>query len=170
MHLRHNGDITVANTTTETSILGASQAGSTKTVEAGLARVGLCFLIRITGRVQTTGTPTLNIRVKLGSTTLAQTTARALANNTASSDGGLSIESFITIDTVGAAAQVRVHSLRALYGVTIDGAVNQIAIGSGGLSVVDLTVAQTFDVTVEWGTASPSNSLAAFASRIDMSR
>lgn len=162
------GDITVSNTTTETSVLAASQSGSTKTIEAGLGRIGRSFLVQLYGSVSTTATPTLRVRIKLGSVILADTTAITMANNTSSGGGGFVIEAIVDVTTIGAAGIVRCSALRAIYGVSNGGSTNQIvAAGSG---VVDLTAAQTFDVTVQWGTASASNTVVIFLSVIEMSR
>jgi hypothetical protein len=169
MHVRNNGDVTVASTTTETSILGASQANSTKTVEAGLARAGRIFLVRLVGAVSTAGTPTLRIRLKLGSTTIADTTAIAMANNTGSGFGGFVIEAIVHVITTGASGSVSVPSIRASYNVSNGGAVNQI-VGAAAGTIVDLAVAQTFDVTVQWSAASASNAVAINTSVIEMSR
>jgi hypothetical protein len=172
MHIRNNGDITVTNTTTETSVLGASQNGSTKTIEAGLARVGRFFIVRVYGAVTTTGTPTLTVRLKLGSTTIGNTGAVAMANNTASNAAFL-IEALISVYTTGATGTVNVPSLKVSYPTSQGGAMNAFSGGAGsgpGTTVVDLTVAQTFDVTVQWGTASASNTVQIFTSIIEMSR
>ena len=168
MHIRNDGDITVANTVTETSVLGASQAGSSKILEAGLARVGRIFWVRLFGVITTTGTPTLRVRLKLGSTTIADTTAIAMANNTASGNGGFRIEAMVSIQSVGATGSVQTSPLSVQYSVSNGGALNQFVTATP--TTVDLTAAQTFDVTVEWGTANPSNSLSIFNSFIDMSR
>lgn len=167
LHIRHDGDITVANTTTETSILGASQAGSSKVIEAGLARVGRVFHLRIWGTVGTTGTPTLQIRLKLNSTTLADTGAVTLANNVSGS-GNFYLEALVTVRAVGSSGTLHVFPLRFSYGVSNGGAMNQFAVVTA--PTVDLTAAQTFDVTIQWGTASASNTFTAAQSLIELSR
>lgn len=169
MHVRHNGDITVANTTVETSILGASQNGSTKTIEAGLARVGREFFLRLYGLITGTGTPTIRVRVRLGSVLIADTAAVALVNNTNAGNGGFLIECLCNVRTTGATGVLQMPFFRASYSATQGGALNQLTSGVTA-QVIDFTVAQTFDVTVQFGTADPSNQVIIVGSSIEMSR
>ncbi len=168
MHLRNDGDITIANTTTETSILGASQANSTKTIEAGLARVGRVFLIRLWGSVGTSGTPTLRLRLKLGSTTIADTGAVTMANNIAPTLGNFYLEAVVTVRAIGPSGVLHVFPLKVSYNVTNGGAMNQFSVATA--PTVDLTVAQTFDLTAQWSVADPANTLTIAHSVIDMTR
>lgn len=167
MHIRNDGDVVVSNTTSETSILGASQAGSTKVIEAGLARVGRIFLLRMWGSVGTTGTPTLQIRLKLGSTTIADLGAVTMANNT-SNIGGFYLEAVMTVRSVGATGVLHVLPLRFNYTTTPGGAMNQAS--GAAAPTVDFTAAQTFDVTAQWSAASASNVINIGHSLIEISR
>lgn len=174
MHVRENGSISVTNTVTETSILGASQHNSTKTIEAGLGRAGRIFRLKLIGNFTNSGTPTLRFRLYLGGTVIADTGAIATTNNTTTGIGAFVIDAELAIRTVGAAGTVHVMSLRAMY-VSIQsaaGVMNMIAAASpgGGTTVIDFTVAQTFDVTAQWGTAAAANSLVIWDSYIDMAR
>lgn len=174
MHLRNNGDINIVNSAAETSILGASQNNSTKTIEAGLARIGRNFLVRIYGTLTTTGTPTLQIRLKLigGVTvTIADTGAVVIANNT-NSGAAFLIEAFISIYAVGVGGVVHVPSMKVSYPAANGGALNTFSAGGGSASAVavDLSVAQTFDMTEQFSVAAVGNTLSLFTSVIDMSR
>ena len=169
MFIRNNGDVTVANTTTETSVLGAAQAGSTKTIEAGLARVGRTFYVRLYGTLGITGTPTLRLRIKLGSTTIVDTTAATI--NVPSSGGGFLIEGVLSIRAVGASGEVMGHTLKGT--ITPFGSAGGNMLGfaaTAAVTPVDFTVAQAIDVTVQWGTANAANTLTITGSFIDMSR
>jgi hypothetical protein len=167
MHVHGGTTTTVSNTTTETSILAASEHGSTKTIEAGMARLGRTYLLRLIGQVITTGTPTLRIRLKLGSVLLADTTAITMANNTNSSGGGFVIEALVTITAVGPSGAT-LNTLTADYAVSAGGAVNRLPAAGG--ATVDFTASQTFDVTVQWSAADASNVVVILASLIDMDR
>jgi hypothetical protein len=172
MHTRGDNTttITVANTTTETSILGASQYGSTKTIEAGLGRIGRRFKLRLIGSLGSTGTPTLRIRLYLGTTLIADTTALNVANNTNSGSGGLEIVADVLIMTVGATGTVHVPGMRCQYASGFTGQFMSQLMAQSLSTVVDLTAAQTFDVTAQWGTANASNSIAVTDSYIEMCR
>ena len=167
LFIRNNGDVTVANTTTETSILGAAQANSSKVIEAGMARVGRVFWLRIWGAVGTTGTPTLQIRLKFGSTTIADTGTVTMANNT-SGVGNLYVEALVTVRAVGASGTAHVFPLRISYGSANGAAINSFA--QVAAPTVDFTAAQTFDLTAQWSAASASNTITAAHALIDIGR
>jgi hypothetical protein len=168
MFIRNDGDVVVSNTTAETSILGAAQGGSTKTIEAGLARVARVFLLRLWGSVTTTGTPTLQLRLKLNGVTVADIGAITMANNTASGGGGFYVEALITVRAVGATGVLHILPFKFAYNVTNGGAVNQATVPAA--PTVDLTTAQTVDVTAQWSAASPSNLVNIGQALIDMTR
>jgi hypothetical protein len=167
MFERNNGDVVVSNTTTETSILGAAQAGS-KVIEAGLARLQRTFWLRIWGSLATTGTPTLQLRLKLNGVTMLDLGAITLNNNTASGPGGLYIEALITVRAVGSSGNIHILPFRFNYNITNPGAVVQTSGASA--PTLDLTVAQTFDITAQWSAASASNNITAAQTFIDMTR
>jgi hypothetical protein len=74
------GTATVANTTTETTLLGT--VSGTKTLPTNFFTAGKKATIRVTGTIASTLTPSLNIKLKFGSTTIAETTATSLATIT----------------------------------------------------------------------------------------
>lgn len=165
--LHNNGDITVSNTT-ETSVMGAADYGS-KDFEAGLARTGRTFFIRLLGgmSVQAATTPTLQVRLKLGSTTIADTTAVTIVSGASTANGGFTIEATVSLRTVGASASVAVHSLTVEYTTSNGTTLNRFA--QANVASVDLTATQTWDVTVQWVGAS-THSVTIFSSEIYMDR
>ena len=158
----------VANTTTETSILaGASVAAdSTRTIEAGMTAAGAIYRLRIEGAYQTTGTPNIQFRIKFGSTTVGDTTAFAAPNN---SNGSFLIDTYLFVYSVGAAGSVRVETVGSLS-PTLSGAVTLTNFRGNNLTGVDFTASQTLDVTVQWGTASASNSIQTVGASIERLR
>jgi hypothetical protein len=147
----------VANTVTETSLFtGAStSAGSTRTMEAGQTAAGTVFRLRIEGTIATTGTPTLQFRIKFGSTTVGDTTAATMPNN---SNGSFVIDTYLYVYSQGAANNVRVETIVAIS-PTLTGVVTLTNLRGNNLTTVDFTASQTLDVTAQWGTASASNTI-----------
>lgn len=147
----------VANTTTETSLFtGASvPAGATRTIEAGMTAAGTVYRLRIEGTIGTTGTPTLQVRIKIGATTVGDSTAFATPNN---SNGSFVIDTYVFVYTVGGAGSVRCE-LVGMISPALTGAVTITDFRGNNLSGVDFTASNTVDVTVQWGTASASNTI-----------
>lgn len=158
----------VANTTTETSLLtGASVAAeSTRTVEAGMTAAGAIYRVRIEGAYQTTGTPTIQFRIKFGTTTVSDSTAFATPNN---SNGSFVIDTLLFVYSVGGAGSVRAEMIGALS-PTLSGAVTLTNFRGNNLTGVDFTASQTLEVTVQWGTASASNSIQTVGASIERLR
>lgn len=148
----------VSNTVTETSLLSGAtaSAGSSLTIEAGSAAAGTVYRMYVIGTFATTGTPTIRFRLKLGGTTIADSTAVTSPNN---SSGHFIIEVPIFVGTIGASGTVRAELFGKLTSATT-GAVTPVFFVSSFAQVTsDFTAAQPFDLTAEWGTASVSNSL-----------
>lgn len=159
----------INNTTTETSLFTGVTAspGSTRTIEAGSARAGTAYKILVYGAFNTTGTPTVRFKVKLGSSILADSSAYNANTNAA---GVFFIEATIVVQSVGASGSV-VTPFEAKTTVSTGGASTPVfAYGASGLVSVDFTANQTIDVTVQWGTASASNAAQVFAASIERIR
>jgi hypothetical protein len=146
----------VVNTTTETSLFtGATpSAGSTRTIQGGSAATGSVYKIFLPAQLLSVGTPTLNVRVKLGSTSIAISGPIATPNN---ANGALYLEISITVIGVGAGGAVRAE-MQGKMVAAIAGAVTPVFfVGDIGNIGIDFTANQTIDVTVEWGTANAGN-------------
>jgi hypothetical protein len=159
----------VANTTAETSMFtgATASAGSMLTIQAGSTASGSVYRIQILGNVGTTGTPTIQIRLKFGSTTIADSTAFATPNN---ASGVFFLDAIIYVAPAGAAGIVRVR-LRGEMTAAASGAVTPVVFVSSGTAVgVDFTANQTIDVTAQWGAASPSNTIGLFRASIERIR
>jgi hypothetical protein len=147
------GSVVYQNSTTETSLFGSAAAGATRTIEAGMARVGQVYQIVIDGTFTTTASPTLRLRVKLGSTTIADTTALALAPTS----GFYKIVVNLHVTAIGAAGTANVQHLSFQYISGSPGTGNVQGFSINGAQTIDFTASQVIDVTAQWGAASASN-------------
>ena len=147
------GDATVANTVTETTIIGSGVG--TLTLPANFLVAGKTIRITAKGYYGTTGTPTINIKVKLGSTVVMSTGAQTQALNITSQYFEASGD--ITCRTVGAGGTVygQGHALLATTAVatTVEEMVNTAT------TTIDTTTTQAVGLTATWGTASASNTI-----------
>lgn len=145
-------DATVANTTTETTILG-SGVGS-KTIQANTLSVGKTYRITVRGNLSTTALPSLRIRVKYGATVLLDTSAITTVG--ALTNAYFSTVAVITCRTTGATGTVSVSGdIEYNNGTTrqATGAVNTSTV------TIDTTASGTLDVLATWGAASSGNTI-----------
>jgi len=158
----------VANSTAETSLFtGASVSpGSTRTIEAGMTAAGSIYRLRIEGTFQTTGTPTIQFRIKFGTTVVGDSTAITAPNN---SNGSFVIDTYLFVYVVGAAGSVRVEMIGAIS-PALTGIVTLTNFRGNNLTGVDFTVSQTLDVTAQWGTAAAGNSVQLVGASIERLR
>ena len=149
----------VSNTTTETSLFTGATAssGATRTIEAGSAAAGTVYHLILDAPYTTTGTPTLRIKIKLGSNIVGDTTAFNATTGTA--NGRSFVEAYIFVDSVGSSGSARTEMFGNLFPAASGTATPAFFAGSVGAVTVDFTASQTVDVTVQWGTASASNTI-----------
>lgn len=158
----------INNTTAETSLFATptASAGSTTSIEGGISRAGTMYKVRIIGNIESTASPTLRVKAKLGSTILADTTAATV--NTAGGRFWLDVD--VLVNVIGATGTVTAF-IRFDFGSALTGAATIATINAANSgTVVDFTSAQTLDVTVQWGTANALNALTAFELRVDRVR
>jgi hypothetical protein len=139
---------TVANTTTETSLIGTIVG--TNTLPANFFTVGKTLRIKGYGFHSGASSPNITVKVKFGSTVILTTGSVASGN---SSNTLWDIEAVITNRTTGAGGTVFGQGVyRELDGTPkFNGMINTTA------TTVDTTASQVVTVTVQWGTASASN-------------
>lgn len=158
MFLNYTTTTSVVNTTTETSLLGAPDLGTTKTVTPGLASVGRTFELFFYGVLGWTLAPALTIRLKLGSAlgTLLQTFTPPLTGSSVGAAWRLNL--FATILTIGAGGSIQVNPgmFETNLGGGADGAV-QWSGRNQNVSAVNFSVGQDWALTGQWGTADPLN-------------
>lgn len=144
---------TVANTTTETSLVG-SPVGNV-TIPASALYAGQTIRITAMGTIATTGTPTLRIKAKLGSNIIVDTAAQTL---TAISGTNMwRAEFLITPNTIGNSGTV-IGQGSLDYHTAVTG-IAGIASASTATVTVNTNNSQAIDLTAQWGTASASNTI-----------
>jgi hypothetical protein len=150
------GGTAIANTTTETSYFTGSTlaSGSTRTIEAGSMRAGAYYHLYFHADVSTTGTPTLRLKIKLGTAIIYDTGAMTMPATPVAID----LDVCFVVTSIGASGNVRADGIGSISsGFSGIVTVTHFA-GSPGGATVDTTANETFDFTAQWGTASASNS------------
>jgi hypothetical protein len=153
-------DKTVANTASETSLVGTGVGtANTGTFGGGFFVAGKTLRVRVRGYLSNTGTPTLNLIVKLGSVTICST--GAVATITGQSNAGFELVCDLTCRTTGASGTIIGEGMFS-YGTA-----NGTRLVATAAATVDTTAAQLLDVTATWGTASSSNTITAATCTIE---
>lgn len=144
-------DKTIANTVTETTLIGTGNGSLTINANS-VSATGTIFRFYSSGLYTVTGTPTITFKVKLGSTVLATTVTSALSGT----NKWWEICLTLIVRTTGATGTIMMGGFVAYNGATyvLD------AIDNGGsATTVDFTASKLFDVTVTWSAASASNTI-----------
>ena len=136
--------VVVANTTTETTI-------ATYTLPAGFFSVGAMVRVMAFGFYSAAATPTIRVRIYYGATVLLDTTA-ASANN--ATNGFTQLRAMITCTSTGATGTVWSEGY---YQQTPAGSVADYPMLNTSAVTIDTTTANALKVTLQWGTASASN-------------
>jgi hypothetical protein len=150
---------TVTNTTTETSIVPTSTYGS-MTISATAFAVAGTYTIRAGGFYSTAGVlpGTLRFRVKLGSVVLSDSGATALL--VGASNNSWSLTHSFNVRTVSSSGTVMPFSSMLIPGaLSLPASAQEWFSPSTATATVDLTANQLWDITIQWGTASASNTL-----------
>lgn len=141
---------TLANSVVETSLL-ASGTGN-RTISANTLAVGTAIKVHIRGTIRNTGTPTLRLRLKLDSGTIADTGAVTMPAIAAASP--YEVDAEFAIRTVGAGGTC-VGNLMIKVGNT-NWNMGSVQVAT---TAINTTEARTVDVTAEWGTANAANEI-----------
>jgi hypothetical protein len=143
--------VTVASTASETTLVGAG-AGSA-TIPANAWYVGKTIRVRVSGYLSDTGTPTLTVKIKFGSTVILTTGAITLASGV--SNVGWQIEGTITCRTVGGSGTVFAQGTFQYNNSVPTNIVNTAAV------TIDTTASQAVSATATWSASSASNTITA---------
>jgi hypothetical protein len=146
-------DAAVSNTVSETTILGT--ADGSKTIPANWLLVGRTIRITVMGTITNTATPTLQIRAKLGASTILDTTAVATVAITGTRN--FRYTALITCRTTGASGTV-IGEGELRYN-SAAGTGNIVDAVNTATTTIDTTATQVLDVTAQWGAASASNTI-----------
>lgn len=141
---------TIANTTTETTLFGTGLG--TLTIPANYLKAGKDIRVRLRGFYSANSNPTLNIKFKLGGTTLCSSGATTMSNNT---DKYFIVDVVLTCYTNGASGTVFPQGSFEKQGA----AAEVIGMVATSAVTIDTTVTNTLDVTAEWSAASTSNTI-----------
>jgi hypothetical protein len=144
---------TISNSTSELSLL--STGVGTVTIPANFFVAGKTIRIKGRGVHSTSGTPNLQIKVKLGSTIILDTGS---VSSSASSNDWFSFEADITCRTAGASGTIMAQG-QYTEQATGSNTYDLFAMKNTSTVVLDTTVAQLLDVTGQWAVASSSNSI-----------
>lgn len=151
---------TVANTTTETTLFG-TLVGSKTFAASSFFAIGKTVEVEAWGHFSTTGTPTIRFRLKLGSTAVLDTTA--ITTPSGVTNMWWHFKGTLTCRTTGASGTVIAQGV-VYYGAA--GTLLHMPIVSTGTTTIDTTAAQVLDLTVEWGTASASNTISCHNAKV----
>mgnify|MGYP003665395080 FL=1 len=135
---------TITNTTTETTIVGMGEGGLI--VPANSFQVGSSYHGKIGGVISNQNNDTIIVRIKTGATLLASTGSISLSTATTQ---GWECELDFTIATIGVTGLICTNGNFAYNRNTgsLEGFVFQ------DVQPIDTTIANTLDITVEWGQA-----------------
>lgn len=138
----------VASSTAETTIL--STGNGTKTLPANFFRIGRTIRVKVWGVIGNTGTPNITIKVKLGSTVIL--TSGTVASISVAANSGFELTADIICRTVGGSGTVMAQGA-FYYGP------NRLQLPATATVTVDTTASQALDVTAQWGTNDPANTI-----------
>lgn len=144
--------VTVVNTVAETTLIGAGIG--TLTIPANAMAPGSSFSGVALGFHSASGNPSIRIRVYLNSTVILDTGTVTSGN---SSNATWEFRGWVTCRTAGKTGTIMAQGfyIESAGGTNLFGMVNNNPI------TIDTTIAQTMNATVQWGTASNSNSITA---------
>jgi hypothetical protein len=145
----------IANTTTETSLIDGGVG--TLTVPANGFRKGDAFHAILTGHISATGNPNLRIRIKSNGAILADTDAIPLSNAT---DKDWELEIYFSINEIGGAGIASIGSggnfnYTKNAGTSLEGTI----FSTINNTTFNTTISNTLEITAQWGTADPGNSI-----------
>lgn len=143
----------ISNTIVESSILGTGVG--TLSVPANVFQVGDSFRAKLTGHISAANNNTIDIKIKTGSIVLADTGIITLPSITYLN---WTIEVDFTIRAIGPAGTASIISSGIFtYMKNASNAFEGDTFSVVNATTFDTTVPSTLDITVTWGTASPSN-------------
>jgi hypothetical protein len=154
---RQVADRTIANTTTETTLFQDTGAIGTRTTPANSLFIGTTFRVLLSGIIDTSGNQNITLRAKLNGVTVATTGAISI---NADPNDFWKIEIDFTIRTVGVTG-----SVIGTGQFTHENSNGHLTLASP--VVIDTTVANTFDITAQWNTADPTNTITTQIAHID---
>ena len=146
-------DGAVSNTTTETTVLGT--AAGTKTLPTNFfSAAGSTCRVTVCGTITNTGTPTLDLKLKYGSTVIASTGATTLVGITGT--GNFTATFMVTCRTTGASGTVRASGTLTYFSTGTTPNLVQFADQN---TTINTTTSNAIDLTATWSIADASNTV-----------
>jgi hypothetical protein len=147
--------IPITNTTVETSLVNGGVG--TLSVPADGFKVGDSFRAIVAGVLNSANNQTIRIRVKSGGVVLIDSGAQSISNIT---NNVFSLNVDFTIRQLGAAGVGSIVSLGTFHYVkTVNGSPQGFAFNTVNSTSFNTTIANTLDITVQWGSANAGNSI-----------
>jgi len=143
--------VTVANTTTETTLIGAGEGSVT--LPADFFIVGRSIKLYACGVHSSTGNPTITVRVKYGSTTIGTITGTS-GNG---SNDTWTLQGIYTLRTAGSSGTLMGQS--EFFEVHPNGL--RVGTDATTTTTINTTASNALNITVQWGTASSGNTISA---------
>jgi hypothetical protein len=150
--------ITVSNTVTESTLFGTG-VGSLS-LPANFWAPGRVLRVRIKGVFSTTGTPNVTLRGKLGATTIVSSGAVATVGTIANLAWTLELE--LMCRSAGVTGTIIGQGMFRYSGQA------PIGLPATASITIDTTAASAINATIEWGTASGSNTITAHIGTVEV--
>ncbi len=144
--------VTVANTTSNLTLVGAGQGSVT--LPANFLTAGKSIKLHMLGVMSSTSAPTITLSVKVGSSILATTAAGASGNGT---NNVFEIELVITCRTTGATGTIFAQGFYTEHYAS--GLIQDMPRTTA--FTIDTTATNTLDVLAQWGTMAAGNTITA---------
>ena len=145
----------ITNTTVETSLINGG-VGSLS-VPANFFKIGDSFRVVTAGVLNVANNQTIRIRVKAGSIVLLDSLAQNITNIT---NDVFSLNVDFTVRQLGGPGVASIVSLGTFhYAKTSNASVQGFAFNVVNSTTFDTTIANTLNITVQWGAADPGNSI-----------
>lgn len=172
MFLESGGVVTVANSAAETPLLGAGIDGSSKIITPAMTRIGRTFRLYFSGVFASTGAPVLTIRLKLTDGVTPVTIQTFTSTIAAITTTAWRLDLFATILAVGAGGTILIRPGIFEYAHTAPGVAGptQWIQTNAGAVAVNFSVNQTWELTIQWGTAAAGNSYSYLFGNVDIVR
>lgn len=153
--------VSINNSAAETTLLGTGIG--TLGIPANMLTVGKMIRIEMWGSIANTGTPTLQTKIKIGGTTVLDSTAWTMTSITGTQIW--KIEAIGTCRSVGAGGTVQWIGNFMCNRTTA--LIHSISM-AGSVVTTDTTAANTIDATVQWGTAAAANAIVCNSVKIEI--
>lgn len=140
---------TIAGTGTETAF------AQTYSIGANTMSAGDVFYVYASGVYSNTLTPTLEFKLKAGTTALLDSAAITTVVNQTNS--GWEFEAYIFVNAIGASGALEVQGYAEL--ATALSTVQYVDLTNTATKTVDTTASQALTLTAQWGTSSASNTI-----------